>query len=291
MQQVNNSRIDPAPSRWSYRMQRLMLTPLFRLVLRVGVPFTIALGGATYWFSDQEHRDQLNLFVGDMRAMIEERPEFMVKLMAIDGASDAVSDDIRAILPIDFPVSSFDLDLDNMRLGVSELDAVQSVSIRIRQGGVLQVDVVERAPVVIWRSAEGLELLDDSGARVAPVMARGDRPELPVIAGAGANEYVQEAMRLMAAAHPLRPRVRGLVRMGERRWDVVLDRNQRIQLPEQDPVRALQRVMAMDKAEDMLARDIAVLDLRLKGRPTVRLTNEAVEELWRIKSMSVESGN
>ncbi|MFC6759445.1 hypothetical protein ACFQFQ_08000 [Sulfitobacter porphyrae] len=30
---------DPAPSRWAWRMQRLMLTPGFRLMLRAGVPF------------------------------------------------------------------------------------------------------------------------------------------------------------------------------------------------------------------------------------------------------------
>ncbi|MEQ8256181.1 MAG: cell division protein FtsQ, partial [Roseovarius confluentis] len=41
MQQVKRlePKADPAPSRWSYRYQRLMLTPLFRKLLRVGVPF------------------------------------------------------------------------------------------------------------------------------------------------------------------------------------------------------------------------------------------------------------
>ena len=35
------------------------------------------------------------------------------------------------------------------------------------------------------------------------------------------------------------PRVRGLERMGERRWDVVLDHGQRIMLPQDRPVPAL----------------------------------------------------
>ncbi|MDZ7909564.1 MAG: cell division protein FtsQ/DivIB [Gemmobacter sp.] len=45
--------------------------------------------------------------------------------------------------------------------------------------------------------------------------------------------------------------------MGERRWDIVLDRNQRILLPAKEPVRALERLLALDKAEDLLKRDIA----------------------------------
>jgi cell division protein FtsQ len=37
-------RRDPAPSRWAYRMQRLWLTPLFRVTMRVGMPaFFVAL--------------------------------------------------------------------------------------------------------------------------------------------------------------------------------------------------------------------------------------------------------
>ena len=37
-------RADPAPSRWAWRMQRLMLTPGFRKLLRVGVP-VLVIGG------------------------------------------------------------------------------------------------------------------------------------------------------------------------------------------------------------------------------------------------------
>jgi cell division protein FtsQ len=52
---------------------------------------------------------------------------------------------------------------------------------------------------------------------------------------------------------------------------VVLDRDQRIMLPEDDPVTALQRVIALDSAQDMMARDLVVVDMRNPARPTVRL--------------------
>ena len=88
---------DPAPSRWNYRYQRLMLTPLFRRVLRVGVPFTLALGVGLIYFANEARRDGFNLAVAEMRAEFENRPEFMVKLMAIDGATVELAEDIREI--------------------------------------------------------------------------------------------------------------------------------------------------------------------------------------------------
>ena len=278
------TRVDPAPSRWSYRMQRLMLTPMFRLALRGGLPLVVTFTAATIWFADQDRRDALNTTLNDMRASIEERPEFMVKVMAVDGAGEEVAEDIREILPVEFPISSFHLDLDHMRDTIAGLDAVERVSLRIKPGGTLHVQVTERVPAVVWRSALGLELLDGRGFRVAPLMARSDRADLPVIAGEGADKVVGEALALIAAAAPLTTRFRGLERIGERRWDVVLDRGQRILLPTDKPVQALERVIAMDGAMDLLERDLAVVDLRLPERPTLRMNENAVEELRRIKA-------
>ena len=262
-----------------------MLTPLFRLGLRVGLPLAIGFGAMSWYFSYEDHRTAMADGIAEIRNQIQTRPEFMVDLMAIDGASKGVSEDIREILPIDFPISSFDLDLDAMREAVTGLDAVRSARLRIRQGGVLQVDVTERVPVVLWRSENGLELLDAQGIMVGPAALRAERPGLPVIAGEGAAQHVPEALRLLAASGPLAGRLRGLERIGERRWDVVLDRGQRIMLPEEDAVQSLERALAMDEAVDMLARDIAAVDLRLSRRPTLRIQEDAVQEYWRIKAM------
>ena len=155
-----------------------------------------------------------------------------------------------------------------------------AVDLRIRPGGVLQVDVTERQPAILWRTASGrLEMLDALGHRVATLTAREARPDLPVIAGEGAEDRVQEALTLFAAARPLAPRLRGMVLIGERRWDLVLDRDQRVMLPEAGAVAALNRVIELDRAEDLLARDVAVVDMRNDYRPTIRLGAAAMATL------------
>ncbi len=108
-------------------------------------------------------------------------------------------------------------------------------------------------------------------------MSREARADLPLLAGEGADRAVPEARALLAAAAPVMARVRGLVRVGERRWDLVLDRGQRIMLPETDPVAALIAVTALDQSEKMLERDLTVVDLRNEQRPTIRLAADALE--------------
>ncbi len=286
MQPVTESvRRDPAPSRWAYRFQRLWLTPVFRALLRVGVPVFLMVLGAGWFFSDPDRQQQINDGITEVRRSVAERPEFMVKLMAIDGASAELAEEIRKVLPVDLPKSSFDLDLDEMQARVETLDAVATVDLHIRAGGVLQVEVQERVPAVIWRVGGYLELLDDGGRRVAALTTRRDRPDLPLLAGEGADRAVPEALALLRAAKPLEDRLRGLVRMGERRWDVVLDRGQRILLPETNPVDALEQVIAVHQAQELLERDLAAIDMRNIARPTLRMEQQAVEELRRIRGI------
>lgn len=278
---------DPAPSRIAYRLQRLWLTPVFRSLLRTGVPAFAVVAGAAIFASDEARVEMLTQKVTEIRRSIEERPEFMVNLLALDGASEEVAQDIREILPLDFPVSSFDLDLEAMRRTVMQLDAVMDAQLRIRSGGILDLAVTERVPVVVWRSRDAVELLDIEGHRVAPITTTEFSTDLPIVTGEGADKAVPEALRLLATAGVLGDRVRGLVRMGARRWDLVLTRDQRILLPEKQPEIALERVIAIDQARELLGRDIVQVDMRHATRPTVRLSEHAVTEMRRMKNIEL----
>ncbi len=283
-------RRDPAPSKWAYRAQRMLLTPYVRMFLRTGLPMLALIGGVTIWLSDDTRRQGLITTLTDLRADFEARPEFRVSLARVEGASDDLAEAVRARLGLTLPMSSFDINLDEVRARVEALDAVARADLRVRSGGVLQVLITERVPVAIWRTETGLTLVDDTGHRVAGLVARSDRADLPLIAGAGADLAAPEALDLIAAAGPLAPRIRGLVRMGERRWDLVLDRDQRVLLPEKNPVQALERLLALDHVQDIMNRDILTVDLRSDHRPTLRLTPNALAEMRRAQGIvSVEN--
>nr|WP_207186932.1 cell division protein FtsQ/DivIB [Rhodovulum imhoffii] len=276
-----------APSRWAYRAERLWLTPVVRNGLRFGVPVLVLGGLAAFYLGDPANRAVLLNAGLELRRSIVERPEFMVSSVSIVGASPEVAEDIGDVMGLDFPVSSFDLDLDPVRQAVTGLDAIARADLFIRPGGVLEVRVVERTPRILWRSENGLELLDREGHRVGAVTRRGARADLPLIVGQGAEVAVPEALALLAAARPVEARLRGLVRMGERRWDVVLDRGQRILLPEEGALAALERVMALDQAEDLLSRDVVAVDLRIPARPTLRMGPNAQKIFQEIKAMEL----
>ena len=286
-----SSHRDPSPSRWSYRWQRWMLTPGVRQTLRIGVPLVLIGVIATVWFADDQRRAMFFAGVAEVRNSIETRPEFTVTAMAIDGASPEVAAAIREVLPLDFPMTSFDLDLDALRASVLKVGAVADATVRVKSGGILEIHVTPRIPVALWRQDDGLHLIDRDGTDMGAVATRADRPDLLLVAGDGAKEALGEAIAIMAAARPIAPQLRGLVRMGDRRWDLVLERGQRIMLPQDNAIAALQRVVVMAQTQDLLERDIVAVDMRNPDRPTIRLTGGAAAEMRQINAAVSGTGN
>lgn len=284
-------RHDPAPSRWSYRLQRFLLTPAYRLALRIVVPAVVVFGSVHFYLSDEGRRDAVVATFRGWKEDFETMPQFMVQVMEITNASPGTIEDIREVSDLDLPRSSFSIDLAGLKSTIESLPSVAEASLQLRDGGVLRVAIVERVPVAIWRSSEGLDLVDPTGAVTGAIYKRSERPDLPLLAGAGRPAEIPEALAIIAAARPIDDRLRGLERIGERRWDVVLDRGQRIMLPEKKPVQALERVLALDEAQELLSRDVVAVDMRLADRPTLRLSDGAVEEWRRIRDGVVSTGN
>lgn len=280
---------DPAPSKWTYKYQRLMLTPMFRAFVRVGTPLVLLAVISGTWFSNPENRAMLNENIAEAKAQVQQRPEFMVQQIKVDGTNHGLTTQVLAALPIEFPVSSFDLDLVAMRETLVAMDAVKDAEIRVGEAGTLRVDVVPRTPVAVWRAGTTLKLLDGAGVYSGTVPARADRLDLPLIAGDGAEDHIAEALQIFRSTGPLSPRVRGLVRMGERRWDLVLDRNQRILLPETGAFAALDRVIVLGQTHDLLERDVAAVDMRNGQRPIVRMSAEAANALRRVSETGADN--
>lgn len=269
---------DVAPSKLAYRIERLRLTPFFMRMLRYGVPLAVLAVAIGFVFTSPARRDFLWNEAHLAWEKLLNRPEFMINLVSVEGASSELADAARSQLDLQLPVSLLEVDLETLRQKVQELDAVARADLVVQSGGVLSLRIVERVPVVVWRSQDGLELLDYTGHRVASLVARTDSPFLPLIAGEGAEHAVPEALDILSSAAPFSSRIRGVVRVGERRWDIVLDRGQKVLLPAENPVEAVEGLVALNQLYNLLERDVTIVDFREPQRAVVRLAHRGTAQ-------------
>ena len=273
MQQIGFPKLkkrDPAPSRLGYKFSRWMLSPFIKKSVFFGLPLIILLLPVFIFLKDQNNKNLVEEIVLDFYRKIIERPEFMLSALSIQGSSDSLNAEIREILGLNFPISSFDLDLADLRNRVLSLPPVETAEVRLEGGSILHVKVKEKVPALLLKDDTGIHVLNKNGDYIRPLLSTEYGSKLPVITGEGAQKAAAEAFILFSALYDKLDEVRGLVLVGGRRWNIVLKSGQVIMLPEKKSEQAVQKILILDKAEKILSRDIAVFDFRLPYRITLR---------------------
>ena len=271
--------IDPAPSIISYRLMRLMLIPRLRLILTLVIPSLVIICGTLVLLLNINLHENIEALKKDLKRALVERPEFMIKVASVDGASDELAHEIREIMPLDFPVSYFDLDIKYLHKVLNDIPAVASAAIKVTVSGVLQIDISERTPAFIWRKDDVISVIDEKGKFIRLATSRLDYPELPLVVGEAANLSIADISSLMEDNQYFLDQVRAFVRVGERRWDLVLDNNLRIMLPQTEFLAAFDRLMLMNHTGSLFSNQLSTIDMRLVERPTVRVGAVSVDPL------------
>lgn len=167
-------------------------------------------------------------------------------------------------------LNSLNLDLNQLKKGITLIPSISDVKLTIEKNGVLKVVVEERIPLVLWYDNEQYHLLDKDGYSLDTVTNRNIYSEFFVIAGKDADKHLLEAMEILSVSEKINHHIRGLVWVGQRRWDVIMDRDRVIKLPEKEPLEAMRKLMVLDENENLLSRQISILDLRIPKTIYVR---------------------
>ncbi|MGB0505975.1 MAG: cell division protein FtsQ/DivIB [Pikeienuella sp.] len=281
---------DPAPSKFWFRVNRMGRGKLFRRVVLVWLPITVVAASVAWLSGRVDVRDAVAGHYSTAMDYLAERPEFAVRRVAVVGAEGEVAAQIEAQLRPWLGGSSLRLDTAQLRTEIAALGWVEHAQVRLTASETLEATVVLRKPAAVWRQGEMLSLIDRQGAVISPLDTRAARADLPLVAGVGANEKaaLTDALAIQDAAAGLAHRLRGLVRVGERRWDAVLQDGPRVLLPAEGAVEAMGYLVALQNGEDVVERDVSLIDLRIAGRPTLRLGPDAHDYLYELRQPKAE---
>lgn len=171
-------------------------------------------------------------------------------------------------------ITSVDLGLAHER--VAALDWVRTASVERLYPDTIHVTIDEHAPLAVWRTEDGSELVDDRGVVVSGLEVR-SFPHLPLVVGPGAASAAPGIVAILARRPAIAERVVAAIRVGERRWTLRLDNGVNVHLPEEGVEVALDQLIGIDQKTGLLGRDITMVDMRLPDRVTV-LPAEAGED-------------
>ncbi len=204
------------------------------------------------------------------------RTGFAVDQIKVVGNRETSEIDILDKLDLDGWTSLIGFDAEAARERVATLPWVEGAAVRKVYPHTLEVRIEERQPFALWQQEALVSVIERDGRVIAPY-AGGNQAMLPLLVGSGAPMHAPEFLDKVARHGELAGRVRGYVRVGERRWDLKLDNGITVKLPEDGVEAALAELVRLDREQSLLSRDIVAVDMRIPERMALELTPEAVK--------------
>jgi len=166
------------------------------------------------------------------------------------------------------------VDIDTARARVAALPWVREASVERRLPDTVVVRIVERRPLALWQNEGAVHVVDADGRVIDGARGR-EFPELLLVVGPDAPGRAAELLAVVQRAPDLAERIVAAVRVSGRRWNLKLDDGIEIQLPEDDLAGAWSTLVQLEASDQLLARDVQAVDLRLPDRLVLRLTPDA----------------
>lgn len=200
---------------------------------------------------------------------------FGIDKISISGQSLTSESTILAALGLQAGTSTVSFDADGALARVKAIPSVKTAAIRKKYPGELIVSIEEKVPMARWRIGDASYLVDEYGNAVA--RDDGSFRELPLVVGEGAADDAIVMVRSLELYPQITRDLAALSRIGDRRWDLIFYSGLRVQLPENGVAQALRQLDMYQTTDQLLERDVTVIDMRVAGMVSLRLGELAIK--------------
>lgn len=259
-----------APTRLKIRWPHALRSRLIRRAVLAGAGGLVLLI-AVALFPGQKVKNQMLAWSGQAGFRIDD--------IFVEGRSRTPREQLLSALGVKRGDAILAVDLAAAQKRIEGIPWVRSAAIERRLPNELHILITERSPIALWQNKGRYFLVDRDGQIVGDQID--DYANLPLTVGEGAPDHAAELVGLLEGEPSLRNRVKAAVWVGERRWNLMLDRTPdgiEVRLPEEEPEAALHDLARLDAEQSLLERQLSVIDMRLPDRLVLRALNAPHEQ-------------
>lgn len=260
-----------SPSRARSRAAAMRL-PWRRTLAVVIAMLALGAGGFLGWRAWREDFPaRVEAALNDAHQAFRSVLPFRLEEVTVEGRRYVPREVILAAIGVERGDILLAIDLDGMRQRLEQIDWIEQAAVERRLPDTLHISLRERVAVAIWQRAEqDFVLIDRNGRTVRAAHPPPGFERLLLVGGEGAPQQIGELFLLLAVEPGIAGKLTAATWVGQRRWNLYLKGGIEVRLPEEDSVAALQRLAALDKSDQLLSREIVMIDMRLSGKLILR---------------------
>ena len=187
---------------------------------------------------------------------------FKLEVAEINGRNHTTHKELSDALGLKKNEPILSINLSEKREQIEQLGWVEKAFVQRILPNTLRLTIIERNPIALLQTQNGHKLIDRNGEIIA-----GAKPEtfghLPVVSGEAAALSANGIIEILKTEPELYSEIWAIHHISKRRWNILMKNVITIKLPEMQPGLAWSRLARFDHKNQIIQRDLAVIDMRL----------------------------
>ena len=261
---------DPAPSKLSYKLNRLFYKLWFKTLL---ILILLALCGVlakNFLYKNIDLRAEIKFLREESSELYKDLTELSISRIVVKGAQEPLKGEIITLIKNAANEEFSALKAKSLQEKIKEIKKVKEAVVKFSTDGSVIVNVIERKQVAVFLNNNLYEVLDRNGVVLSVYSDYGGLSKFPLIVGKFGSRNIPDLLTLVNEVGLYGSEVLYYEWVGERRWNVHMKSDLVFKLPESNMNRGVELMRMFLRETNNYPRPLVSIDLRNLDKPIIK---------------------
>ena len=261
---------DPAPSKLSYKVNRLFYRLWFKLLLILSFLVLCGLLINKFLYKNIDLSAEIGFLSEKGSELYKDLTKLSINQIVVKGAQGSLKKEIIMLIENVATEEFSALKAQSLREKIRKINKVKKAFVKFSSDGLVIVNVVERKEAAVFLNNNLYEVLDSNGVILSVNNDYKGLSSFPLIVGKSGSKNIIGLLSLANEIGTFNSKILYYEWVGERRWDIHMKNNLVFKLPENNLSKGveLMRIFLNETNHHLLP--IVSVDLRNLDKPIIK---------------------
>ena len=201
---------------------------------------------------------------------------FELNQVEVSGNKTVLKEDIIKKIVFKNCDNLFCINLKQSKNEIEKNNWVKSAKLKYNLPSKLSIVIEEEKPAFLLKESEQITLLNIEGKKIQDIeIIPNDYKNLIILSGNGAENKILNLLKIFSIGNSVSKEIKEATLVSSRRWSLKHSSNIVIELPEDNPGKAFNKIVELDKKYGFLNERLKRIDLRISDRMIIQLKNNS----------------
>lgn len=225
----------------------------------------ICMLGTGYWIYHTGYYQYMLYQYDRLVLTLSNKSGIILKDVYLEGQHYTKDADIVNAMDLQIGDPLTHIDIQDIKHKLEALPWVRYAMVERLYPSTLRVHIIERRPVALWQYENQVKLIDSNGFIIKESNLK-PFSKLILLVGEDAPSHIDNLITILDHDPKVSSMVSSAIRVSQRRWNIRLHNGIEIKLPENNPEKAWEHLLKLQKNNNILSSSVQTIDLRIPNQ-------------------------